>query len=373
MTINSRLLARLDAAIAQAADPVEADVLRAERVGLLAREGRLDEARAGLGPLHRRHHLRPDAATAAAIGLADAMVDYFNDLGGRARVKLEQARSLSISAGRPALQALCSAWLAHMDYVHNDYAGVVRHASQAMRLAAPDHHSARSRANLVIAMSYHHAGRLDLAQPWYSRARQHASAEGDAATISALMHNMAALRGDQARLATVLDEDAGRAEEALHALAATESSEHFDDRIGGAALPVLQPILRAQLLVTQRRHAEALVLFEAHFADALAQGLGRLECALRADVAWCRSQLGQPQLAREQALAAVAALRPECHVDDLAVAHGRLAQVYGALGEAAQGRHHIQQAREHAARHREQQARTVAELDKTFGVGWSEE
>ena len=43
--MNSRLLAKLDAAIAQTADPVEADVLRAERVGLLAREGRVDPGR----------------------------------------------------------------------------------------------------------------------------------------------------------------------------------------------------------------------------------------------------------------------------------------------------------------------------------------
>ncbi len=103
--MKSQLLARLDAAIARAGDPLSADMLRAERVALLAREGRLAEAREALAPLHQRQQIRPDAASAAAIGLADAMIDYYSDLGGQARVKLQQARVLSASAQRPALQA----------------------------------------------------------------------------------------------------------------------------------------------------------------------------------------------------------------------------------------------------------------------------
>ncbi|WP_428421610.1 hypothetical protein [Methylibium sp.] len=364
--MNSRLLACLDAAIAQAVDAVEADVLRAERVSLLAREGRVAEARSALAPLQRRLHLRPNAATATAVALADAMVDYFSDLSGQARAKLQQALSLSLSANRVPLQAVCLAWLAHLDYVHGEMEGVAQHASQALRLAAPDHHSARSRACLVVAMSYHHAGRLDRAQAWYAQARQHASAEGDAATISALMHNMAALRSDQARTAAVFADDAKHQDVALQALTAAESSGHFDDRVGGTALAVLRPILRAQTLVTQSRYAEALVLFEAHFGDALATGLGRLECSLRADVAWCRAQLRQSALAQEQAKAAVAALRPECDLDDVALTHGRLAQVYRLLGDAESAEQHGRKAQEHWQRHTVEQARIVSVMDATF-------
>jgi tetratricopeptide (TPR) repeat protein len=366
--MNSRLLAQLDAAIAQTANPVEADVLRAERVGLLAREGRVDEARSALTPLQRRHQSRPDAATAAALCLADAMVDYFSDLSGQARVKLQQARALSLSANRMPLQAVCLAWMAHLDYVHTDIDGVARNASLALRLAAPDHHSARSRACLVIAMAYHYGGRIDRAQGWYAKARQHASAEGDAATISALMHNMAALRSDQARMAAVFADDAKQHDVALQALTAAESSSHFDDRMGGTALAVLRPILRAQTLVTQSRYAEALVLFEAHFGDALATGLGRLECSLRADVAWCRAKLAQPAHAREQAKAAVAALRPECDLDDVALTHGRLAKVHELLGEPEAAQRHARLAQEHWQRHVAEKAQIIAVLDATFGT-----
>ncbi len=359
--MSSRLLARLDAAIAQAADPLEADLLRAERIGLLAREGRLVEARKALQPLHERHAAQPHAASAAAVGFADAMIDYFSDLGGLARTKLQQARALGASAERPTLQALCAAWLAHLDYVHNDGVALARHLALALRLAPADQHSARSRASLVAAMAYHHGGRLDRAQPWYERARQHANAEGDTATLSALIHNMAALRVNGARCAAV--QGGAAAEQARFALTGAESSGYFDDRVGGSALPVLQAIVRAQLFVIQDRPREALALYDAHLDAALAQGLVRMECSLRAEVAWCHMKLQQRSEALAEAQRAAAALRPHCDIDDLALAHGRLAQVLAPLGDAAAAQRHAQQAQQLWQRHGAEQAQTVARLD----------
>ena len=51
MNSRSRLLARLDAAIAAAANPIEAQCLRAERAGLLARQGQLEAAQAVIDEL----------------------------------------------------------------------------------------------------------------------------------------------------------------------------------------------------------------------------------------------------------------------------------------------------------------------------------
>lgn len=355
------LQARLDAAIAQASDPVEADLLRAERVGLFAREGRLDEARRALLALRQRHATAPPQAVAAALGFAEAMTDYFSDLGGAARAKLQQACTQGASAGRPALHALCAAWLAHLDYVHNDVAALAHNLALALHLAPAEHHAARSRASLVAAMAYHHGGRPDRAQLWYDRARQHASAEGDNATISALIHNMAALRANDARCAAV--QGGAGADDAKFALGAAESSGYFDDRVGGSVLPVLQAILRAQLFVVQQRPREALALYEAYLDAALRQGLARMECSLRAEIAWCRAKLRQHDAARAQAGAAVAALRPECDIDDRALTHGRLTLVHDELGDAAQSQHHAQQARQLWERHGADRVQIVETLD----------
>lgn len=361
----SRLLQRLDAEIAQQRDPTEQLLLRAERVGLLAREGRLDEARRALGPLRVRHAAQPEAAGAAALALAEALVAYFSDLDAEARSKLQQARALAASVQRRSLQAQCAAWLAHLDYVANDLPGLSRHAALAFALSAPEHHAARSRAALVVAMSYHHAGRPDLAQRWYELARRHAHVEGDSATLSALLHNMAAIRVYLARAAVVADSGCVEAAStARTALSAAESSRHFDAHLGASALPLLEPILRAQALAVLGRWEEALALYEQHLSEALGRGLARIECSLRADMAWCRLQLQEQAAAREQAdRAASAARRGGSDVDDLAFCHARLAQIYGALGEAAAARRHGEQAQRWWQAHAQQQASIVTLMD----------
>lgn len=361
--MSARPLARLEAAIAATADPVEADVLRAERVALLARAGRVGAARKALPALRQRHAAHPHAATAAALAYADALVDYFSDLSLEARAKLQQARALAVSAERPALQAQCAAWLAHLDYVHNDRAGVAHHLTLAFSLAAPAQHAVLARASLVAAMAYHHAGRLDRAQPWYDAARRHAGAEGDTATISALIHNMAALRANQARTEAVLGDPAAAHEHARFALGNAESSGYFDDHVGGSALPVLQAVLRAQLFVVQGRLREALALYDGYLDAALAQGLERMACSLRAEIAWCRLQLGQPDLARAQVAAAEASFGAHCDLDDVALAHGRLALVHRGLGDEGAAERHGQLAAGHWRRHRDEQARSIDLLD----------
>lgn len=359
----SRLRERLEAAIARERDPTEQLLLRAERIGLLAREGLLDEARRALAPLHAKHAAQPEAAGAAALALAEALLAYYSDLNAQARAKLQQARALAASAQRRPLQALCAAWLAHLDYVSNELAGMCRHAALAFALSESDHHAARSRAGLVVAMSYHHAGRPELAQRWYELARRHAQAEGDSATISALLHNMAALRVYLARQSAVTGEPLNG--EALTALAAAESSRHFDAHLGASALPLLEPILRAQALAVLGRWAEALALYEEHLPDAIGPGgLARMECSLRADMAFGRLQLEQPDQARAQAeLAAAAAQRPGCDVDDLAFSHARLAKVYAGLGQAMAARRHAELAQGCWRRHAEEQLRIVTLMD----------
>jgi ATP/maltotriose-dependent transcriptional regulator MalT len=382
--MSSRLLMRLDAAIEQfqRPDPLQADRLRAERAGLLARQGDVAESRAALALLRAQPAVERDPLLRAELTMTDALCDYYGEFSSAARDKLEQARAIAVSvAGVPAardIEARCEAWLAHMDYIDERIEGVAHHASRVLALAAPDAHGARSRAAMVVAMAYHYAGRFDRAQPWYATARRHASVEGDDATLSALIYNQGALRGEHVRrhalyppsaeagAAQVGSKEPGSLDTVEQALAAGNSSTHFDAHLGGSALEVLRPILRAGVLLAQGRHAQALVLYEAHFGEAIAQGLGRFESSLRADVAWCRLQLKQPDMARQQAATAEAAIRPNCHPDDLALTHGRLALVHAGLGDEARGARHRQIGETQWALHRERRAESVVLLERAL-------
>ena len=329
----SRLLATLDARIAKIRDPLQQACARAERAALLARQGRLADARAELAAIHARHDGRPDAAVSAWTSLAEGLVAFYSDLSHSARDKLLRSHALASAAGERRVRALSAAWLAHMNYLDDDFEAMVRHLGIALAEAPAPCSSTLARACLVTAQSYHWADRVDLAQPWYARARQHATDEGDETLLSALMHNMAWLRATQARRLAVsgsVDRDQVR-----ELLLGAESTGHFDQRVGTASLRSLVPILRAHVLSLLERHAEALQLFDSHWATALAEGLAPMQSGMLAETAWCRMRVGDAASARRDAQAAqdrVAECTQPC---DSAAVHGRLAQVFDALGERA--------------------------------------
>jgi len=351
----SRLLSRLDAEIAAAKHPLKADCLRAERAGLLARQGHLDEARQVLSSLHMQYAAHPHAIMSAWLSLGEGLLSHFSDLGAAAHDRMRRAYALSGAARDTKLHALSAAWLAHMDYTQYDFNAMVRHVGEALTLSEASDHGVRSRACLVVAQAYHFGARYDLAQPWYAKARHHAADDGDEATLSALMHNMAWLHASHARQQMLTHP--GTSGVTPHMLMSAESTGNFDVLVGTVSLDALLPILRAQILSLQGNSAEALALYERHLAQAMVQGLARMQGSLRADMAWCRLRLGDTRQAMQDARAAAQAAEHETDLDDRAAAHSRLAQVFAELDEARLAEDHAQRAScDWKAHERDQQA-----------------
>jgi hypothetical protein len=292
-------------------------------------------------------------------------VEHFRNQSAGARDRIHRAYALAAAARLRPLIALSAAWLAHTDYVYDDLPGLARHVAEALQEAEPDHHAARARASLVAAQGYHWAGRPELAQPWYQRAHEHATAEGDDTTLGALLKNRAWISGNQARMASIFGPElvAHDAAALRHAQLSAESSEHFDAHIGHTSLRSLGPVMRAQLLVAQGAWADALAALEGHLAQALHEGSDYTLPVLHADIAWCQVQLGHPATARASARAAEASFVPDCEEEDRAAAHGRLRQVFDALGLGAEAAAHGEQALAELKTLREEQARLVSLLD----------
>ncbi len=217
--------------------------------------------------------------------------------------------------------------------------------------------AAMSRACLVVGVAYHFANRLDLAQPWFVRSRECASAEGDEATLSALIYNIAAYRGNHAMQNSLFGGDS--AEHARQALAGADSTDNLGQWVGITSLDSLVPMLRAVIHSVQGEYDKALALYQAHWLDAKRQGLGRLAANFLADMAWCRWNRGDPDGAMRDAASASGNIDPSMHADDRAVAHGRLAQLYRAAGEIDTALQHEGKARESWNAHRRLQARAL--------------
>ena len=362
----SRLRSALDARIAKTRDPVHNACLRAERATLLARQGHLDEARAELAIIHSRYDGRPNAVVSAWVSLAEGLVAFYGDFSTSAREKMLRALALSSAVGDKSVRVLSAAWLAHMNYLEQDFEPMVRNLSLALTEAPPGDDTARARACLVMAQGYHWANRFELAQPWYGKARQHATNEGDETMLSALMHNMAWLHASQARRLAV--SGATNREELRRVLLGAESTGHFDQRVGTASLRSLVPILRAHVLTLLDRYADALELFEAHLDSALAEGLGRIQCGMLAEIAWCRVNDGDLAGARRDALSVQGQIVESVQPDERAAAHGRLVQVFNALNDQAAAEHHCARADASWELHTQRQLRLITLLSQTAGM-----
>lgn len=355
---GSRLLARLDAEIRKTYHAVDNACLRAERASQLARLGQYEAAAAEIAALHTGFDRQPNAAVSAWLCLAEGCLTYFTSLSSGARDKMQRAQALSAAAQLPRIQALSVAWLAHMDYAQLDAEAMAKHVRMALQMADASHPSAFTRACLVVGVAYHFAERLDLAQPWYARARECASAEGDEATLSALIHNIAWHRGNHAVQASIFGGDFEA--HARHAMAGADSTDNIGRWIGITSLDASIPMLRACVHSVQGDVGKALSLYEAHWLDAKRQGMARMAANFLADMAWCRWRGGDRRDALRDAAAAAVAVDPAMHADDQAVAHGRLAQVYRAAGEVDTALHHEGKARDNWGVHRRLQARVVA-------------
>ncbi len=360
----SPMLARLDAALAASVHPIDAACVRAERAGFLARQGFFDDANTDLAVLRTEFAQRPAALVTVWICIVEAWIEQYSGRVSASRDKMLRAQALSAAARLKPLQALSAAWLAHISFVRDDMDDMAKYLALAFQLAAPDHHAAQARAAMVAASAYHFANRLDLAQPWYARAREHAQAESDDAALGVITFTIAGHRSNHALRASIfgsVDTDEARRAEAWVA-----ASFNFDQWVGTVYQDAYVQMLRATVYSAQNQHAKALAVYDAHLADADRQGLANMRATHLADRAWCRLHTGDAAGARSDADASAALIDPGMNLEDIAVAHGRLEQVFQAQGHTDAALHHRQRAREHWVRHLEMQRSVIELLDRAL-------
>ncbi|GAA0759251.1 hypothetical protein LRH25_01660 [Ideonella azotifigens] len=347
----SRLIERLDAAIVSADDPVQRECLKAERAGALARHGLLADARFALAGLRTQSQRRRSARLSAWVWLVDGQIDHFEALAPKAKDKFRRSRELAMEAGDTAMQALASAWLASCSWNESSMTQMAGQLLETLQLAAPDHHSARARAGLVLADAYRFAGDDEASQVWYLKARTHASADGDGSMISALLHNISAMRS--ARIG--LDDAFGHTDldVAAKALLEAESTANYDWGAGAVALTAMVPIqLRAQLLVVLGRFDEAVALFDAYLGRARSEGMAYREPRFLADRAWCHVCSQRLAEGLRDARQAERGLASQFDADDWAATHARLARVFGACQLPDEAAVHQARAEESLALHK---------------------
>jgi tetratricopeptide (TPR) repeat protein len=284
--------------------------------------------------------------------LAEGVLNFSKGNLGSSADRLKRSYAIAAAANIVHVKALCAAWLAHMALNTRRFDEMVSYLREALTQARTDDHHARSRASLVLADAFHYAGRFDSARPWYEKARLHAIGEGDEASVSAMLHNVAAFRTANVKLADALG--TRMPEEAKRASMEAASAAAYDRAIGTKSFNEFIPHVNEQLLIVGGRYEEALTQLSKIDVAGLPT---RVHAVHYVDHAICAMQTGDSGLAMRLSDSALAALeRFQLDPDDIAYVCWRLVSIYskrGARSDAqrfearaidAMGRHHAIQA-----------------------------
>jgi tetratricopeptide (TPR) repeat protein len=341
--VRSRFLVRIDAEILQAPDAVTADCLRAKQASFHVRQGYASEAFAILKELRSRYDAKPDARISCWLNLVDGLSYLFAGVEGDPSDKFSRALALATAAKLDSTGSLAAAWLAHIKFSSLNFQGVSRFIDLCLRTAGDDDHQALARADLVGAISLHLANRYDLAKAWYAAAHSHAVAEGDEATISALMHNVTCMGVANLRQRTLCNVPSFHS--SPNARLEAESTVNYDALIGTQSLSAWVPILKAQVASLTGKPAEALQIYESNISTAKQQGMERVLSYMHADIAWCYAQVGNFQSARRSTEDAIANLTVATLVDDRGATHQRLADTFKLVDASGEAAEHERQAK----------------------------
>lgn len=325
--MRSRLLASLQDSIQSSTDRLSWSRALCREASHFARHGLIDQANAAILEVRQTYGNALEAEAASWLLLAEGIIKFSIGEFSLAHDRVVRALGIADALNAPRARPSCAAWLAHIKFNLSDYGGMAPLLSFVLKSAPLDDHQARARASLVLADAFHFAGSFALARPWYDATRHHATQEGDDATISALLHNVAAFRATNARLAHALGEL--MPEEVRRATMEANSAQSYDNAIGTRGFESLVPLLSGQLLLVEGNISGASGVLSKIDEKSLPT---RLRASLFADLAFCAMRLGNDSEAETKLDKALPLMEEEMDADDAAYALCRLSQVCQRVG-----------------------------------------
>lgn len=355
--MDSRLLATLNSEARNTRDPLvwARTVCRAS--AHYSRHGMTTEALKAISVVRDHYGIDIDPEIASWLMLAEGVLHYFQADTKAAYSRIKKAYGLAMALDTTSAMPICAAWMAHIEFHDGEYTKMYSHIEEALTLAQPDDHAAHARAALVLANSYQLAGSYSFARPWYEKARLRAADDGDNATLSAMLYNVAAFRAANVRL----DDTFGiYSEKELHrAGMEMASSRHYDHAIGTRGLDFLSLLLRALIETIGKRFPEALDLFSIIDPTKLQ---AQMLTPMYVDMAWCQANNGNIEAAETNLKKALDGLQYVVEPDDKAYSFSRISQILILLNRSEESEPFKETANEALRSYRNFQASLLVQL-----------
>lgn len=322
----SKLLRDLDVIINSTSDRVVWARSMCRQASHFARRGETEEAVHSINVVRSKYGNSLEPEVAAWLMLTEGILSYYSGAADLGIGRLQRAHAVAAATANCAARPTCAAWLALYCLNTRRFDEMVVRLQESLQLAAKDDHQARARASLVLADAFHLGGRFDLARPWYDLARLHATKEGDESTISAMLHNVAAFRACNVKLADALGTRLH--DEARRATMEATSAAAYDHAVGTRSFAQFVPHVTAQLLVVEKKYEEAWASLSRIDVSGLPN---RAHAVHYVDLATCALHLGNQSLLDQMVPLAVKALDAATDADDVVYVCCRLSSIFSAM------------------------------------------
>lgn len=307
--------------------------LRAERAGYCARLGDLENAIREVQDIKEINLTLRSGKISISAGIADGLCKYYGGEDRDAYESLKRARALSVGLNQRNYIAKSSCWLAFIEYGSQSFERMFHFMNESVaNNTEPEDASTSARLALLVAQTLHLGNRFDLAVDWYKIAHTYAIRASDGASISALMHNMAAIWTANTRnevLGGIKTKDSGRI-----AFAGAISTLNFDNLVGGSSFDFFNSLMLAQLHSLEGNWAEALHHYKERIDGIRLHAARGWQVWMLSDFGWCLLKLGHVNEAQSYIDMAKTTVENDQHPDDQAATYRRLADFSTEIGKS---------------------------------------
>ena len=356
----SRLLESIQHDIRVARDPGALAIARTREAIYLSRKGDFEAARRAISEIRALAVESLQMECIARANLAEGVLLFHVGSIDDARDKLLRGLALARAGQLNAVVSWCAAWVGQIEMNCGRPDGLRANALQVREFVDPADHASLSRIGIAIADGLHFAGRYDLARPWYEFARNHAVEEGDDAAIDAIMHNVAALRINNLRLAeidgTVDSKELHRAKMDL------VSCQGYNRGIASKTFRWMLPMLQAQVDLLGQEYQSSAVSFDRLEKSDFDGVPGRTKSVALADLSYCLLMVGKVDEAQLREQAAQQSSLDDLALDEQALLCSRFASIATMRKDAKRASVMNASAQNALRMHREIQAHYVREL-----------
>jgi hypothetical protein len=362
--MSQRLLEANQQQLTATLDAVHRVRLQQDRAVLLARLGRVAEARAVLLAAEQEAPPALPPVLALRFAYARAIATYFSRHFGQASTEMQQALSrargqLPIDA---ELIAECESALALFVQREGDVRAAARYARSVLANRDATLES-RYRASLALASLHQEARDHAVAFRLYREAHEAVRALDDDIAMASWLQRAALSRAAHARQEAATGELESRT--LTEAVDALQTAIAYSEKLQNGPDTSLDHLLLAEMQVLQQRYADALVLYDRYIVAAEPGGFLHEVTAAMADRARCLLELGQLDDGYAQAVVALRRLDDATPANIRAIVHDNMAAALAFLGhrvEAEQNRVLAQMAWE-AYGHEQREARRLLHED----------